>query len=51
MFKKEKQPQDLNQWLERISNQLERLIVCQEKKLSGEVIKDFKSKEFIQGGK
>ena len=29
--------QDLIKWLEKISSQLERLILCQEKKLSGEV--------------
>ena len=38
--------------LKQISDQLERLIVCQEKRLSGEVIKDFNSKEHLtKGGK
>lgn len=44
----------ISQWLETISSQLERLIVCQEKRLSGEVIKEFNSKQHIenlQGGK
>ena len=48
MFKeKTKQPKDLCQWLERINKQLERLILCQEKRLSGEVVKNFNSKKEV----
>lgn len=43
-----RQPPDLTGWLEKISNQLERLILCQEKRLSGEVLKDFNSKQFLE---
>ena len=39
---------DLIKWLEKISGQLERLILCQEKKLSGEVLKNFNSKEEVK---
>lgn len=45
---------DIAKWLEKISHQLERLIICEEKHLSGEVIKNFNSKQhltILQGGK
>ena len=47
--KKNHEP-DLKDWLKKIHSLLERLVVCQEKKLSGEVLKDFNSKEFIKKG-
>ena len=48
MFKEKKaEPKDLNHWLEKISSQLERLIICQEKRLSGEVVKNFNSKKEV----
>ena len=51
MSKKEKEPavsiQDTNSILKTISFQLERLIRIQEKRLSGEVIKNFNSKEEV----
>ena len=48
MFKEKKaEPRDLTQWLEKISGQLERLIICQEKRLSGQVIKNFNSKKEV----
>ena len=47
MFEKEKRPKEITEWLARISDQLERLIVCQEKRLSGVVLKDFNSKQHI----
>lgn len=54
MFKKEpkekKEPQEIKEWLAVISSQLERLIICQEKKLSGEVLKDFNSKQHLNNG-
>ena len=40
-------PADVSAWLEKISSQLERLIICQEKRLSGQVIQDFDSKEYL----
>ena len=50
MLKKKNHEPDLKHWLKEIHGLLERLVVCQEKKLSGEVIKDFNSKEFIKKG-
>ena len=38
-----KQP-DLNYWFSKLSDQLERLIICHEKQLAGQVIPDFDSK-------
>ena len=46
--KTEKQPVDLTGWLERISNQLERLILCHEKQLSGRVLPDYVSREDLK---
>ena len=51
MSKKVKKPVDTNHWLEKISKQLERLIVCQEKRLSGEVLKNFNSKQHLKNQK
>ena len=42
-----KKPDDVADWLAKISEQLERLIVCHEFKVSGQVIKDFKSKDHL----
>lgn len=57
MFKKEnKEPKEVKEvkevkdWLAVISSQLERLIICQEKRLSGEVLKDFNSKQHLTNG-
>ena len=51
MFKKDnKEPKEIKDWLAVISSQLERLIICQEKKLSGEVLKDFNSKQHLTKG-
>lgn len=41
---------ELTLWLQIISKQLERLIICQEKRLSGEVLKGFDSKKHLEGG-
>ena len=42
--KKSSKP-DLNDWLEKISDQLERLIICHEKQLGGQVIQGFDSQK------
>ena len=47
MSKADRDIQDIKNVLIKISHQFERLIACQEKKLSGEVIKDFNSKQHI----
>ena len=52
--KKEKVPvNDTHLLLQKISSQMERLIACQEKRLSGEVIYNFNSAEYVKekGGK
>ena len=49
--KKEQEPEsnnDITHWLEKISSQLERLIICQEKKLSGQVFNNFDSKKLLE---
>ena len=49
--KKDKEPEgnnDITHWLETISSQLERLIICQEKKLSGQVFNNFDSKKHLE---
>ena len=48
--RKDKEPEskDIAQWLEKISSQLERLIVCQEIKLSGQVHNNFDSKKHLE---
>ena len=46
--KKEPESKDIAQWLEKISSQLERLIICQEKKLSGQVFNNFDSKKLLE---
>ena len=52
---KKVEARDFADWLERlvvnqekISSQLERLIICQEKRLSGQVINDFNSAEYVK---
>lgn len=39
---------DVTHWLKTISSQLERLIICEEKKLSGQVLKNFNSKQHLK---
>ena len=51
MAEKKQTQQEVVTWLKKLSQQLERLIICQEKRLGGEVLKDFNSKQFLQGGK
>ena len=46
--KPEKKPADMNQWLEKISSQLERMIICMEKRLSGEVLREFNSEQHLK---
>ena len=48
--KKTEKVHSTNDLLNRISDQLERLIVCEEKKLSGQIIENFNSAEYIKGG-
>ena len=45
---KVKQTHDLTYWLKKINFQLERLIVCQEKKLEGKVLTDFDSAKEVK---
>ena len=48
--KKDKEPEskDIAEWLAKISSQLERLIVCQEVKLSGQVYTNFSSEKHLE---
>ena len=50
--KKDKAPKkDVCFWLSQISSQLERIVLCQEKKLSGQNFPDYNSKEDLKNRK
>ena len=42
------QKQDIAYWLDRINSQLERIVLCQEKRLSGKSFPDYDSKEDLK---
>ena len=46
--KKKIQSKDTSYWLEKISLQLERLVICNEKRLTGQVFPDFDSKKELK---
>ena len=48
MAKNKKPEKDFNDLFEKISSQLERVIICLEKRLSGQVFPDFNSKKELE---